>query len=138
MYTLLEDDNLRKRTYTHINVSENQPETNKNDNFTAIYIGKNLNNFTWIIIPCDKPFEATFFCTKPVAHDPIDFTLMLNPRNVTCDEGWIQMKDSSRCQILLKTPTETLSFVETQQIFSAVGGAVFDVKPLSQMTHRLK
>ena len=132
VYTLSEDDNFRKRTYTHINVSENQPETNKNDNCTAIYIGKNLNNFTWIIIPCDKPFEATFVCTKPVAHDLIDFTLMLNPRNVTCDEGWIQMKDSSKCQMLLKTPTETLSFVETQQICSAVGGAVFAVKPLSR------
>ena len=130
VYTISEDINFGKRTYTHINVTENQPKTNKDDNCTAIYIGMNLNNLTWLIIPCDKPFEATFVCTKPVAHDPIDFTLTLNPRNVSCDDGWIQMKDSSKCQILLTTPTETISFVETQHICSAVGGTVFAVNPL--------
>ena len=117
-----------KYSYTIINVTENQPTTNKNANCTAIYIGKNILNFTWITIPCDKQFEATFACKIPVLTEPVDFADALNLRNSTCDDGWIQVEGSSKCQILLKIPDKpTFSFVETDQICSGVGGSVLAI-----------
>ena len=113
-----------------MNVTENQPTDNKDDNCTAIQISLSLAPFRWISVPCDKPYEATFVCKKGVTHEPVNFAMALNPRNVTCQDGWFQMEGSSKCQILFKTPTKTISFTETKEICSAVGGSVLAVNPI--------
>ena len=132
VYALSESKIVEKQTFTHIKVSANQPDTNKEANCTAVYIGMNLQHLTWIAIPCDKPYEATFVCQKPVARKPVNFSRTLNPRDVTCQDGWTQIKGSNKCQILLKTPTEKMSYLETQQICSVVGGSVFTVNPAAR------
>ena len=129
VYAMSKGKTVEKQTFTHINVSASQPDTNKDANCTAVHIGMNLHHLTWIAIPCDKPYEATFVCPKPVARKPVNFPRALNPRDVTCQDGWMQMKGYNKCQMLLKTPTETISYVETQQICSAMGGSVFAVNP---------
>ena len=86
--------------------------------------------FWWISVPCNKTFEATFVCKKAAKREPVNFSLALNPPNITCQDGWIQIKGSSKCQILLKTPTKSISFDETKDICSSVGGSVFAVNPV--------
>ena len=129
LYTISEGTTESKHTYRQINVTENQPNTNTDAKCTAIHIGVNLE-FTWITVQCDHPFEATFFCQKQISRQPVDFTLALNPRNATCQDGGIQIKGSSKCQIILKTPAETLSFLVTKEVCSAVGGSVFSVNSI--------
>ena len=121
---------INKGKHTHINVTENQLTYNKDDNCTAIHISFNLRYFLWIRIPCNKTFEATFVCKKAAERKPVDFSITINPRNVTCQDGWIQIKGSSKCQILIKTPTKSISFIETKEICSSVGGSVFAVDPV--------
>ena len=98
MYKISEGKIVEKQTFKHINVSANQPDTNKDANCTALYIGMNLSNLKWIAIPCDKPYKATFVCQKPFARKPVNFPRALNPRDLTCEDGWIQKKNSDvRC-----------------------------------------
>ena len=89
VYTIPEGTNESKHSYRQIN--------NMDAKCAAIHIGVNLQ-LTWIAVHCDQPFEATFLCQKPITREPVDFSLALNLRNATCQDGWIQVKGVVNCQ----------------------------------------
>ena len=110
----------------------NQPSTNTKDNCTAAITDLSVAFFTWVIIPCDKSFEGTFFCVKPIETKPVNFKLTLNPINRTCEDGWILLPGSFQCFLLLKTPDVLVSFVEIENMCSLTGGSVLSTSTVAR------
>ena len=78
-----------------------QPERTHFKNCSAaIFDTRQLDDpAVWIVIPCDKPHDATFVCQS----NNETALLKSDPSNVTCESGWFGIKGSPQCFILLET-----------------------------------
>ena len=78
-----------------------QPErTNLKNCSAAIYDTRQLDDpAVWIVIPCDKPHDATFVCQS----NNETALLKSDPSNLTCESGWFGLQGSPHCFILMET-----------------------------------
>ena len=127
-YSISANSSRKTQPYSRIDVMSNQPSTNTKDNCTAAVTDLSVAFFTWVIIPCNKSFEGTFFCVKPIETKPVNFKLAVNPINRTCEDGWILLPGSFQCFLLLKTPYVLVSFVEIENMCSLTGGSVLSTR----------
>ena len=83
-YSISTNSSRKTHTYITIDVIGNQPSTNTKDNCTDAVTDPSADlraDFIWVIIPCNKSFEATFLCMNPIQAKPVNFQLALNPLN---------------------------------------------------------
>ena len=102
IYEMMNGENMFKPIH-HIwsnSTIESQPEMNMTKNCTAVLAGNNMRFFSWIVVPCDKYFEATFICRSVESHDNVHYSERLKPLNLTCEDGWLMYSDMT-CFIVI-------------------------------------
>ena len=112
---------------TMLNISSvdtRQPEYNLNKNCTAALGHRFHGKYSWIAIPCSKPFTVTYFCQSVLLLPDFNFRSDLNPFNSTCAEGWLMLARRPVCYLILK-PDKAISFYEGEYECSSRNSSIY-------------
>ena len=134
-YAISTNSSSKAHNYIRVDVKRNQPSTNTKDNCTAAVTDPSADlraDFIWVIIPCNKSFEATFLCMNPIQAKPVNFHLALNPLNRTCEDGWIMLTRPYKCFLLLKVPDLFVSYAGIEYMCSMAGGSVLSTNTVKR------
>ena len=91
-----------------------QPLSSTKKNCTAIFSSLHFLMFSWVVIPCDEAFQASFVCQEKTHPHYNPSAWSLNAVNTTCDKGWVLLEGTRKC-ILLLEPSKDISFSEAHR-----------------------
>ena len=81
---------IKRQEPTKNNHTQTQPDHSNTHNCTAALMDSNILNYSWITIPCDEQFNASYFCQT--LHAQRKGSVEENESNVTCDGKWLLLK----------------------------------------------
>ena len=85
----------------------------------------NILNYSWITIPCDEQFNASYFCQT--LHSQRKGSVEENESNVTCDGKWLLLKKTNVCVLALDAYEREISFYDSQYMCSARNSSILSV-----------
>ena len=112
------------KAYNFFNISQQQPEVSADKNCTAALTNHNFGRFYWIVVACDKTFNATYICQSNTQFNTAPGLLPISRR---CGDGWVQFDKAHKCLLVLWT-NEPLSFHDVEQVCFQEGAEVFNVQ----------
>ena len=122
----LSTNRITRNAVLNVSLFNKQPEYNIDKNCTALLVGHHFTRYTWIVIPCDQNFTATYFCQSKLLLPTINYRTDLNPLNSTCDQGWYMISNSPVCYRLWQ-PDRAISFHEGEKACSAKNASIYRV-----------
>ena len=108
---------------------ESQPEMNMTKNCTAVLIGNNIRFFSWVVVPCDTHFEATFICRSVESHDDVNYSERLKPFNFTCEDGWLMYSDMT-CFIVIHIHA-AMRWTDANSTCSYYNSSILNLDPIN-------
>ena len=99
-----------------LNESQAQPVYSQSLNCTVAIMGGSTSEYPWMTIPCDEKLHATFIC-QPFYRLAWE-ELTPHGWNVKCDNGWLLLRNTKKCVLVLNIGDPEISYYDSEYMCS--------------------